>query len=367
MRAPLKSLPLELPEVSSTVPSNAAPGTPSVAAVERIAVVRPNHRLGNTLLLTPLLQELGAHFPSAQIEVITASGDAAAVFERYPKITNLQFPVRSYEHPLQVLALLGRLRRRRYDLAIDPMPRQRAGRFLLGWLRARDRLGYRWGVAWRDRALTHAADASGAPRHFAHLPLYLLRTAYLPRIGVPSDPSAPMAPLDLRLTPAERAAGADRLAAALRAAGVSQEPAPQSIALFAHATGQKGWSIEWWLQLIKVLRIKVPGARLIEIVPADRQPRLASVTPGLYTPQLRLLGATLAASSLLVIPDGGVLHLAEAGAARVLALFKTTDPSQYGPTRPGSEALWAPELSAEAVAASICALLERTPRKQAQR
>ena len=216
-------------------------------------------------------------------------------------------------------------------------------------------------MAWRDRALTQAADAAAAPRYFAHAPLYLLRSAYLPGLGVPFDPSAPMPPLDLRLTPTERAAGAERLATALGASGGNSNATRQSIALFAHASGPKGFSIEWWLQLIKALRTRVPGAQFIEIVPADRQPRLASVMPGLHTPQLRLLAATLAATSLLVIPDGGVLHVAEAGGARILALFKKTDPTQYGPVRPGSEALWAPEASAEAVAARICALLERAP------
>lgn len=321
-------------------------------------MVRPNHRLGNTLLLTPLVQELLERFPGAQIDVISASDDAAAVFQRYAQVRAVQFPARSYEHPLRVLALLWRLRRRRYDLAIDPIPRQRAGRFLLGWIKARDRVGYRWGVRWRDRTLTHAADASAAPRHFAHAPLYLLRTAYRSADGGPLDAAAPMPPMDLRLTPAERAAGVERLASVLESTGPRPVRAPECIALFAHATGEKGFPVEWWLQLAAALTRERPQVRLIEIVPADRRARLAAVMPGLHTPQLRLLGATLAASSLLVIADGGVLHVGDAAGARILALFKTTDPMQYGPTRAGSEALWAREQTPEAVAARICALLE---------
>ena len=356
-------MPLEQPEAASAAAGTAASREAIAAPVRSIAVVRPNHRLGNTLLLTPLLQELQTYFPEAQIEIITACSDAPAVFEGYQRTRALQFPSRSYEHPLAVLSLLRQLRRRRYDLAIDPMPRQRAGRFLLGWLKARDRVGYRWGAAWRDRGLTHVADPAAAPRYFAHAPLYLLRSAYLPRAGVPVDAAAPMPALELRLTLAERAAGAERLATALNAAAASKTEQRHSIALFAHASGPKGFAIDWWLQLIKALRIKVPGAQLIEIVPADRQARLGGVMPGLHTPQLRLLAATLAATSLLVIPDGGVLHAAEAAGARILALFKYTDPSQYGPRRAGSESVWAADASAESVAAQICALLERAPLK----
>src|SRR6476661_5387684 len=42
--------------------------------VRRIIVLRPNHRIGNTLLLTPLMQELEARFPQARIELVTAGG-----------------------------------------------------------------------------------------------------------------------------------------------------------------------------------------------------------------------------------------------------------------------------------------------------
>jgi ADP-heptose:LPS heptosyltransferase len=337
--------------------------------VQRIAVVRPNHRLGNTLLLTPLVQALQARFPDAHIELVTACSDTAAAFEHFEQVRAAHvFPTHSYRHPLQVLALLLKLRRSRYDLAVDPIPRSRAGRFLLGWLRARERVGFRWGVAWRDRPLTRAVDASAAPRHFAHAPLYLLSSAYA---EAPADASTgspargTTVPLDLRLTEAERRLGAVRLATAL-GQGDSPMRAP-TVAIFAHASGQKGFAIDWWRQLIHVLRQRLPDVRMLEIVPADRNTRLADLIPGLHTPQLRLLAATLAASSLVVIPDGGVMHVAEAAGARVLGLFKATDPSQYGPTRAGSEALWAKELSAEAVAERICALLETTARPSSQR
>ena len=100
--------------------------------------------------------------------------------------------------------------------------------------------------------------------------------------------------------------------------------------------------------------------RLLEIVPHDGRPRLADQMPSLHTPDQRLLGATLAALSLFVIADGGVMHLAEAAGARVLGLFKSTDPARYGPYRRMSEALWTQDVSASAVAMRICAMLRKT-------
>ncbi|WP_254427179.1 hypothetical protein [Rhodanobacter sp. C01] len=39
----------------------------------RILLLRPNHRLGNTLLLTPLLIELEQRYPGAEIDLITTA------------------------------------------------------------------------------------------------------------------------------------------------------------------------------------------------------------------------------------------------------------------------------------------------------
>ncbi|MCC6171571.1 MAG: hypothetical protein IT481_06025 [Gammaproteobacteria bacterium] len=43
----------------------------------RIAVIRPNHRLGNNLLLTPLLGAIEDCLPGAEVEVVTGGGAAA--------------------------------------------------------------------------------------------------------------------------------------------------------------------------------------------------------------------------------------------------------------------------------------------------
>ena len=322
-------------------------------AVRRIVVLRPNHRIGNTLLLTPLMQALETQFPEARIELVTAGGVARAVFERYPQLTALHaFPGKSYRYPGKVLRMLLALRRGSYDLAIDPTIRSRAGRFLLRFVRARCRLGYAWGDPRKDKVLTHAVEAAGAPAHHAQIPVYLLRA------GFPPPPAAAVAAervqMDIRLSDAERHEGALELQALL-AGSDSQRP---TLGLFAHATGAKCLPPEWWRQLVSCLQARTPALRLVEFVPEDARPRLDGIVPGTFTPQLRLLGAKLAATSLVVIADGGVMHLADASGATVLALFTSTSPLQYGPGRPGSESLPAKDLSADTVAALISGRLQ---------
>jgi heptosyltransferase III len=321
-------------------------------AVRRIVVLRPNHRIGNTLLLTPLMQELEAQFPQARIELVTAGSVARAVFARYPQVTALHaFPAKSYQHPGKVLSLLLHLRRQTYDLAIDPTIRSRAGRFLLRFVRARRRVGFAWGESGKDKVLTDAVDPALAPAHHAEIPVFLLQSAMF---RAPAPTSAGAAQMDIRLSDAERRDGARELEAVL---GESQDEQHPVLGLFAHATGDKCLPPEWWRQLITCLQARAPSIRLVEFLPEDARSRLAGIVPGTFTPQLRILGAKLAATSLVVIADGGVMHLADAAGASVLALFKTTAPSQYAPRRPGSEAVLAKDLPAEAVAARISARL----------
>ena len=327
--------------------------------MRRIVVVRPNRRLGNTLMLTPLVQELQERFPGAQIELITTCAAAATLFEGFPQVTAVH-AIRT-EQPLRALGRLLSLQRRSYDLAIDPNLHSRTGRALLGYVRARDRVGFRWGVAGRDRMLTHAGDPQRAPLHVAQSPLFLLHSAYYPQALRLADAAIEAGrfdlPLELRLTPSERLDGERRLAEALASADGHGRP---RVGIYAHATGLKSYPAGWWGEVIDQLRRRSPAIQLLEIVPQDGRARLAGVIPGLYTPDLRLLGATLAAASLVVIPDGGVMHLAEAAGARLLALFRNTEPARYGPYRPGSEAIWARDPSPESVAARILALLDRT-------
>ena len=67
------------------------------ADIKRILICRPNHRLGNLLLITPLLQEVIETFPSAKIDLFVKGGIAPSLFLNYSNIGRIiQLPRRPF-------------------------------------------------------------------------------------------------------------------------------------------------------------------------------------------------------------------------------------------------------------------------------
>ena len=54
----------------------------NVTQVKKILICRPNHRLGNNLLLTPLVNEITIIFPNSEIHLFTKGDISDIIFER---------------------------------------------------------------------------------------------------------------------------------------------------------------------------------------------------------------------------------------------------------------------------------------------
>lgn len=284
-------------------------------------VIRPNHRLGNTLLLTPLLAELERYFPGAEVHIVCGTDATTPLLARFATVRRIfTFPRNAYRHPRETLRTLLALSRARYDLVIDPVLRSRSARFLLGRITTRAGIGFAWR---RDRLLTHAIDASGAPPHLAQQAVYALRRAMGGTDCI--QPSYPT--LNMRLTTSELAHGRAQLRRVL-GDGANSRPV---LAVYAHATGAKNFPQQWWLRVLGAFGERDPSCRIVEIVPHFGRVQLGGRFPFYYSTDLRDLAAFIAASSLFLSADGGIMHLGCAAGARTVGLFCVTDPKRYGP------------------------------------
>jgi ADP-heptose:LPS heptosyltransferase len=321
------------------------------ADVRRILIIRPNHRLGNNVLMTPLLTEIEALFPRARIDVLTGGGASHDLYAGFPQIASVHaFPAWSYIRPKEIVTVIRRVRREFYDLAIDPIPRSRSARLLLSLVNAQYKLGYRWGRRWRDAPLTHMANTHTAPNHFGQVPVHLLRSLY-------GNASMPMPTLDLRLSESEKSIGKDLVHQTL---GESSSPAQPGlrvlrVGLYGAATGRKQFSIRWWSAFLDGLQRELGATpyELIELLPHDGRSTFVGCMPSLLSNRLRELGAVLSALDVFITADCGVMHLSSAAGTQTIGLFKVTDAVRYGPYGHGSTSICAEDTAPEAAARAV--------------
>ena len=331
----------------NATPSPHVPAQLPARGIHRILVCRITKSLGNTLLVTPLIRELQALYPGAEIDVLTRSGVADEVFGTlFPVRSIFRVPGRALGHPLRILGNLRRVRATTYDLVIDPSPRSGTGRLWLSLARARFKLGFAGGS--HAGQLTHAIAVEACSTHFGKQSVDLLRAA-TGRAGGTAWP-----PLDIGLGQAERDAGRTALALI---AGDGPGGEKGVVGIFANATGHKRHSSEWWNRFLPAMEPLLAGYRIVEIVPAFGRSLLDDRYPAFYASDIRKLASVLSSLSLYVSADCGVMHLACATGTPVAGLFNVSDPANWGPYGPRDAGIDTAANSPERVAELVRACL----------
>jgi ADP-heptose:LPS heptosyltransferase len=315
-----------LPRLPGNRSRPAATAAPVPACgIFRILICRVTHSLGNTLLITPLVRELQATYPGAEIDIVTRSEAAADIFAAFAAVRSVYcLPAHAFRHPLRYLALLHRMCSVRYDLVIDPCPRSRTGRALLRLTRGRFKVGF---AGDHDAsALTHAVALPASPRHVGQLPVFLLRSA-LQRHTSNDYPF-----LDTALSCEERQQGSRTLE---RLIGTDSAGAKRGvIGIFANATPPKLLPAEWWGTFMDTIEAHYGDYAIVEIVPMFGRSLLGSRYPAYYSSSVRKLSSTLSALSMFISADCGIMHLASASGVPTVGIFSATPAHEWGPYGP---------------------------------
>jgi len=97
--------------------------------INKILVIRPNHRLGNLILVSALIKELERTFPVAEIDLVTKGGLAKIIYKNYNSIKTIyQLPKYPFKHPIQYLSIYFKIKNKHYDLAINSARDSSSGR-----------------------------------------------------------------------------------------------------------------------------------------------------------------------------------------------------------------------------------------------
>ncbi|MDT0633602.1 glycosyltransferase family 9 protein [Spectribacter hydrogenoxidans] len=283
----------------------------------RILVCRVNKRLGNTVLLTPLLQSLAATFPQARIDVLVQGRYNGVLLENLPGVNRVhEVPTEPWPLLRRLVPLIRHLRRQRYDLAIDPNNHSSSNRLAMAVSGARYRLGFAAADQWLK--LTHAAAFPDHEPHTGLQPLYLLA-------AITGTPVHRIKTTAVGLTDHQRSRAHNRLQASLGAAADGP-----LIGFFAEATGGKQLPGDWWQAWCTAVQEQAPDATLVQIV-RPGGPALAPTATPVGTSDLGELAAIIEQMDGFIAADSGPMHLASATGVPVLGLFQATPPERFAP------------------------------------
>lgn len=280
--------------------------------VRRVLLVRPNFRIGNAVIGARLIQALAEGRPDMEIDYL-GTDTTHALFAGMPLSNYHALSRGMLVRPWRLLTLVSRLRRRRYDLAIQVGEGSLTGWAFTRLCRAHRTLGQRG-------RLEASYDWVGqtSPRH-AHEQASTLAGD----LGLPC-PSRPW----LVVTMAERAAVAGRWHA------LSEATAPLGIFVGGHL--DKRLPLAFWQALMEELeRRRRPYLVLLGPEEAALRAPLerACSDTGHVLPQLPLRDflAVLANLGGLITPDTGPMHLAAALEVPVIALLRVEKSRHFAP------------------------------------
>lgn len=280
---------------------------------KRILVVRPNHRLGNQLLLTPLVAELQALFPNAKIDLWVRGHAARQIFKLFANVDRIvSLPAKPFRSLARYVGLWIELPFHQYDLVVNAAAGSSSGKIATR-------------VAFSHNKLYGFMGNDVSPHH-AIAPVLELRTSLKEAGILPMQREVP--PMTLMLSDDELMNGKRLLADMSGDAPV--------IALFTYATGNKRYDSNWWQQLAAKVKGNFPEYALLEVLPVENISAFHFSLPHYYSKDIREIASVLANATVFIAADSGMMHLAEAAHVPTIGLFKVTDPEKYGPYGKGS-------------------------------
>ena len=283
--------------------------------IKRILVCRPNHRLGNLLLVTPLLEELTSIYPECKIDLFVKGNLGSILFRNYSNVNSIiQLPQKPFRQLTRYIQSWISLRKQIYDIAINAETGSSSGRLSVQFARSKFKIF--------GNVIEEIRTKFGDYEHHAKFPVYNLRY-FLRPLGI-NRLDKPIPYLNLKLAADEIAEGKKILQ---RLVGNQKK----TICLFTYATGDKCFTELWWKDLYGRLKKEYAYFNIIEVLPVQNISKLSFKVPKFYSQDIREIGSLLANGEIFIGADSGMMHLSSASQTPTVGLFSVTDHTRYCP------------------------------------
>lgn len=300
-----------------------------IADVRTVLLVRPNLRIGNTILSTPFIPALRAMFPGARLLVL-GSETSGVVLENLP-IDGVHVLSRSFVlRPWRLTGLLRRLRAERIDVAVEAGMGSFSGSMFALLSGARYRVG-----------------CEGSASRFLNVRVPRPRVAHV-RDRIPEFVRALGGEcsdeLVWRVSAQESDAAGRLLADPARA---DQQLERGFLAIFVGGHLDKRVPDDQWVAIVEEL--DRAGARFVvlagpeEHALRDRLAARPSLGRHVLPPQpLRIVAAVMARADLVLTTDSGPMHLSSALGRPTIALLERERSRRFVPRGAEDRVLMSP-------------------------
>ncbi len=313
----------------------------SVEDVKRVLIVRTNHRLGNLLLVTPLLQEVLDTFPNAQVDLMVQGFLGPVLFESYDRVDHIiRLPRKPFKELGKYIKNASSVRKHKYDFAINAVKGSSSGKIYTQLSRAKFKI---YGGDEVDYSKNHP-DAV----HIAKQQVYAFRD-FMNHLGFSRD-QFPIKPLNINLTPDELVQGKKRLLEIV-------DDSKPVISIFTFATGAKCYKPDWWIPFYNRLLEEYPDYHIVEILPYENVSQIEFAAPSYYSKDIREIAAFTSHTQVWIGADCGIMHLASASGVPVVGLFSRANRHVYEPFNDGSFSLFTGDLAYDDIIEAVNSVL----------
>jgi ADP-heptose:LPS heptosyltransferase len=291
--------------------------------IKKILICRPNPRLGNQLLITPLVQEVIATFPQCEIDLFVNGGLAPIVFKNYNNVKRIiQLPRKPFKELVKYFKGWLSLKKHPYDIVINVVENSSSGRLSAQFVNSKFKF---FGDDIDDIKSKHQDY-----EHIAKYPVYNFRH-YLTKLGFKEN-DQPVPSLNLLLSASEITEGQKVLQEIVK-------NDKKTISIFTFATGDKCYSESWWEPFYERLKKEYTDYNIIEVLPVENVSQIGFKAPTFYSKDVREIAALIANTEVFIGADSGIMHLASSAQTPTVGLFSRDNINMYAPYNNNSVAI----------------------------
>jgi len=283
--------------------------------IKRVLICRPNGRLGNLLLITPLVQEVAQTFPNCKIDLFVKGTLAPIIFENYDVVNKtIHLPKKPFKSLVEYMKVWISIKKAPYDMVINVDQNSSSGRLAVRFSNAK----YKF---YGDSG--ELTNTKNDYEHIAKYPVYNFRN-YLTKLRL-SQSNKIVPPLDLKLSPAEILHGRRVLSELV------ENKDKKTISIFTFATGTKCLGVDWWEDFYSKLKAEYIDYNIIEILPVENVSQIDFKAPAFYSKDIREIGSVIANTEVFIGADSGIMHLASSVLTPTIGLFSVSNLKKYEP------------------------------------